>query len=300
MQEIMEQRVLKSALLEGAPGSEVLLAPWGTVRSTNGEFVVDEEGSRMAVQAFEEHGTDLPIDYEHQTLGGAYASPNGQAPAAGWVKRLVARVGEGLFAQIEWTQAALRQLAEKEYRYLSPVALVRKVDRRLVGIHSAALTNKPAIVGMTPIVNAARASAVDDEEPIALLRREAGLGEDVSTEEILIAASRRLAELEELHRRQRVEDRIAEALRNGRLVEAQRQWAEELICRDETLFDLFLRTAPVVIQPGRIPPPMRELGGHSTEHLTRRARVEFQSHPFLQRLTTEEAYVAMAASHVGP
>ncbi len=299
MQEIMEQRVLKSALLEGAPGSEVLLAPWGTVRSTNGEFVVDEEGSRMAVQAFEDHGTDLPIDYEHQTLGGAYASPNGQAPAAGWVKQLVARVGEGLFARIEWTQTALRQLAEKEYRYLSPVALVRKEDRRLVGIHSAALTNKPAIVGMTPIVNAERAGAVD-EEPIALLRREAGLGDDASTEEILIAASRRLAELEELHRRQRVEDRIAEALRSGRLVEAQRQWAEELICRDETLFDWFLRTTPVVIQSGRIPPPIREFGGHSTEHLTRRARAEFQSHPFLQRLTTEEAYVAMAAGHVGP
>lgn len=299
MQEFMEQRVLKSALLEGTPGGEVLIAPWGVVRSTNGEFVVDEEGARLAVKAFEDHGTDLPIDYEHQTLGGSYASPNGQAPAAGWVKRIIARIGEGLFAHIEWTQSALKQLAEKEYRYLSPVALVRKSDRRLVGIHSAALTNKPAIVGMTPIINADR-SAVTWEEPIAALRREAGLGDEASTEEILIAASRRLAELEELHRRQRAEDRIAEALRSGRLVEAQRQWAEELICRDETLFDLFLRTAPVVIQPGRVQPPPKEFGHNSTEHHVRRARSEFQSHPFLQRLTTEEAYVAMAASQVGP
>ena len=30
----------------------------------------------------------------------------------------------------------------------SPVAIVRKSDRKLVAIHSAALTNKPAIVGM--------------------------------------------------------------------------------------------------------------------------------------------------------
>ena len=78
-----EMKTLHSASLasETIP-SRILLAPWGQVESTNGSFVVDDDAAQMAVAAFEEHGTDLPIDFEHQTLGGVYASPSGQAPAA--------------------------------------------------------------------------------------------------------------------------------------------------------------------------------------------------------------------------
>src|SRR3990170_111718 len=177
----------------------ILLAPWGNVESSNGSFVVDEESARLAVQAFEEHGTDLPIDYEHQTLGGVYASPSGQAPAAGWIKRIFAESGVGLLAEIEWTDQAKQRLADKEYRYLSPVAIIRKTDRKLVAIHSAALTNKPAIVGMQPIVN--RADAADNaadaaDEPLTTLRHELHLPADAAAEEVLVAASRRLVDLQ--------------------------------------------------------------------------------------------------------
>src|SRR3990170_675212 len=162
----------------------ILLAPWGNVESSNGSFVVDEESARLAVQAFDEHGTDLPIDYEHQTLGGAYASPTGQAPAAGWIKRIFAESGVGLLAEIEWTDQAKQRLAAKEYRYLSPVAIIRKTDRKLVAIHSAALTNKPAILGMTPIVNKADLPDPDDveNEPLTVLRNELDLPSDAAAE----------------------------------------------------------------------------------------------------------------------
>jgi phage I-like protein len=133
----------------------VLIAPWGRVESSSGDFVVDEESARLALAAFAEHGTDLPIDYEHQTLGGDFASPSGQAPAAGWIKRLEADAAVGIFADVEWTPPAVEQLAARQYRYLSPVAIVRRADRKLIGLHSAALTNKPAIVGMPAIVNKA-------------------------------------------------------------------------------------------------------------------------------------------------
>ena len=63
----------------------VLLVPWGRVHSTNGEFVLDAEAADAVLRAFKQHGTDLVIDYEHQSLGGRYASPSGLAPAAGWV-----------------------------------------------------------------------------------------------------------------------------------------------------------------------------------------------------------------------
>lgn len=142
------------------PG-EVLIAPWGAVASSNGDFVLDEESAALVLAAFEAHGTDIPLDYEHQSLGGAYASPTGQAPAAGWIKAL--RVASprqcadgvaGLFARVQWTDAARERLIAREYRYLSPVVLVRQSDRRVVALHSVALTNKPAIIGARPIVNA--------------------------------------------------------------------------------------------------------------------------------------------------
>lgn len=148
-----------SAVAAGSAAGRVLIAPWGQVRSSSGDFVLDAEAGRLVVEAFAAHGTDVPVDYEHQSLGGTYASPSGQAPAAGWIKAL--RVigpedgdGEpGLYAEVEWTQAARAKLDSREYRYLSPVVIVRKRDRRVVALHSAALTNKPAIVGMRPIVN---------------------------------------------------------------------------------------------------------------------------------------------------
>src|SRR3990172_4561052 len=215
-----EALALHSATLGGETVPQrILLAPWGNVESSNGSFVVDEESARLAVQAFEEHGTDLTIDYEHQTLGGVYASPSGQAPAAGWIKRIFAESGVGLLAEIEWTDQAKQRLADKEYRYLSPVAIIRKTDRKLVAIHSAALTNKPAIVGMQPIVN--RADAADAADgPLTVLRNELHLPADAAAEEVLVAASRRLVDLQRDMERRHVEERVREAMRCGKLVEA--------------------------------------------------------------------------------
>ena len=291
-----EARALHSATLDGeSVPHRILLAPWGNVESSNGSFVVDEESARLAVQAFEEHGTDLPIDYEHQTLGGAYASPSGQAPAAGWIKRIFAESGVGLLAEIEWTDQARQRLADKEYRYLSPVAIIRKTDRKLVAIHSAALTNKPAIVGMTPIVN--RADLCDDveTEPLAVLRNELDLPSDAVPEEVLVAASRRLVDLQRDMQRRRVEERIREAMRAGKLVEAQRTWAEALVAREEDLFEEWFRTAPVVVRPGISTPPHTTDGMERKHHAaTSRARAEFRTNRILSGLTTEEAYIADA------
>lgn len=127
---------------------EILLAPDGKVQSVNGDFVVDEESGRLVVEAFEAQGNDLPIDYEHHTLGGEFASPDGLALAAGWIKSIRYEPGRGLIATVEWTPRGREAIRAKEYRYLSPVVIVRKKDRKLVGIHSAALTNKPAIPRM--------------------------------------------------------------------------------------------------------------------------------------------------------
>ncbi len=146
----------------GAAPARVLIAPWGEVESTRGNFVVDAEALAATIEQFREHATDLPIDFEHQTLGGAFSSPDGLAPAAGWIKDLISVESVGLMAEVEWTELGLEHLQLRQYRYLSPVAMVRQSDRRMTGLHSAALTNKPAIVGMEAIVNRDAACGGDD------------------------------------------------------------------------------------------------------------------------------------------
>lgn len=47
----------------------------------------------------------------------------------------------------------------KEYRYLSPVVIIQKNSHRVSQLHSVALTNTPAINGMTPIINSATISS---------------------------------------------------------------------------------------------------------------------------------------------
>ncbi len=298
-----ELSAMRSTALGGTRiPDRVLLAPWGQVESTNGSFVVDEESAALATAAMTEQATDTPIDYEHQTLGGRYASPNGQAPAAGWIKQLEAEPGVGLLARIEWTAQAKEMLAAKEYRYLSPVALIRKSDRKMIGLHSAALTNKPAIKGMTPIVNRASGAAIDpalsspeDVEPLIALREELSLPTDADAEAVLLAASRRLTDLREETRRWHVAQRMAEAVRSGKLVEAQREWAESLVDREETLFDEWLRTAPVVVARGAIAPPLATSAPEQRRRTAEtRARAEYRTNPLLSRLTTEAAYVANA------
>jgi len=292
-----EMRALNSASLTGDKiPSRVLLTPWGAVESTNGSFIVDEDAVRLTAEAFVEHGTDLPIDYEHQTLGGRYASPNGQAPAAGWIKHVFGEPGVGVLAEIEWTDQATAMLASKQYRYLSPVALIRKTDRKLVAIHSAALTNKPAIVGMQPIVNRQALGADELEaEPLGQLRTELNLGPDTDAEEVLVAASHRLMDLRREASERYVAHRIREAVEAGKLVEAQRAWAEALVAREEGLFDEWLQTAPVVVTPGRTAPLADGCGAdRMARGLVTRARAEFKANSMLTGLTTEEAYVADA------
>jgi phage I-like protein len=291
-----ELATLAAAQLEGEPvPTRVLIVPWGHVESTSGDFVVDGESARLVVESFLEHGTDLPIDYEHQTLGGPYTSPSGQAPAAGWVKQIDIEEGVGLFAQVVWTPPALEQLAARQYRYLSPVALIRKADRKLVALHSVALTNKPAITNMTPIVN--RSGEAGDLTPAAALetlRACLALPPDCPELEVLVTAGRQLLQVAEESALREAHRRVTEAQRQGRLTESQREWALRLAQKDPASFDEWLRTAPLVVPLGRTDPAAGSCSASRRKAQADAARAEFRACPALAALTTEEAYVAAA------
>lgn len=162
--------------ISSAP-SEVKILPLGLVKSQKGDFVVDDESFKSMKESFIKRGLDIVVDYEHQTL------ENTQAPAAGWIKD-IQKTSEAIIAKVEWNQAAEQYLKNKEYRYLSPVVLVRNKDKKATVLHSVALTNTPAIDGMFAIVNSLKinqikgGSNMDLEKLVELLRLEEGATEE--------------------------------------------------------------------------------------------------------------------------
>ena len=166
----------------------ISILPLGHVVSQKGEFDVDEESFEAMKAQIAQRGVDLVVDYEHQTLTGD------RAPAAGWVKELLLEDGQ-IKARVEWTLPAKQYLENKEYRYLSPVITVRKTDSKATGLHSLALTNTPAIEGMTPIVNSLNfEGGQNNMELIKKLAELLGLGEDATEEQITEALKACVAE----------------------------------------------------------------------------------------------------------
>lgn len=166
----------------------VQVFPLGLVKSIKGNFIVDDQSISLIINWFKQRGNDVVIDYEHQTLEGD------QAPASGWVKEFADRGKDGLWARVEWTPRATEYITNKEYRYFSPVVVVRNSDRRAMAIHSIGLTNAPAMSGMKPIVN--KDNEEDDGmEFLALVAGLLGLGAD-ATEEKALAAIKALKEAE--------------------------------------------------------------------------------------------------------
>lgn len=129
------------APLPDAPPEWIELIPAGPdVEGLDGRRWRNDSPDRI-VTAFNERGRPLVIDWEHSTENRA---PNGlDAPAAGWVDRLEVRAGAIWGHVKEWTARARQQLAEKAYRFLSPVFQFEKQSGCIVALTSAALTNAP-------------------------------------------------------------------------------------------------------------------------------------------------------------
>lgn len=124
---------------------DVFLSPDGEVKSQAGDFVVDDAAWRRIENAFKARKLPLVIDWEHQTLGGQFARSDGTAPAAGWIVSLRREEGRGIIASVDWTERARDAIRSGEYKYISPVMVVRKKDGAVEALHSAGLTNDPAI-----------------------------------------------------------------------------------------------------------------------------------------------------------
>ncbi|MGA2191752.1 MAG: phage protease [Nitrospirota bacterium] len=243
---------LPQDLSAGDVPDEVQVLPSGEVAPKGKtKFLVDAEAIQLIIAAFSESATDLVIDYEHQSLSGA------EAPAAGWVKELEDRGEDGLWAKVQWTERAQQYLKLREYRYLSPVVLIRKDDGRAVELLGVALTNMPAIDGMAPVVNSAKAIAEADAEETAKYKKMClsvlkflGLPEGAGHVELEAKLSR-LAEpeglvpetdylaLKETLKQARVEKMVDEALYSGKISPALLSWAKAYASADPEGFSEF-------------------------------------------------------------
>lgn len=121
-----------------------------------GKFSITDKTLESMINNFNEHRpkapTEMVVDFEHMSV----AEPPVQAPAAGWVKGLETENG-GLFADIEWTEDAAKKIAKREYRFVSPEFDFDYRDKetgKRVGptLISVALTNRPFIEGMEPVI----------------------------------------------------------------------------------------------------------------------------------------------------
>jgi len=127
--------------------SEFQLLPYGKIElEGEGSAILDNPMMDQIINNFERRGNDMVVDYEHQSL------KDTQAPAAGWVKRLVNRGEKGLWAIVAWTEKAKQYLESGEYRYFSPVFSARKSDGKVMKIMNVALTNSPKINHLNPII----------------------------------------------------------------------------------------------------------------------------------------------------
>lgn len=129
---------------------------------------------------------------------------------------------EDKIGKVEWTPRAEEYLKNKEYKYLSPVVMVRKKDRKAMAIHSVALTNTPAINGMFPMVNSIDINNINEnEEEIKMDLKELavmlGLPETATEDEVkeAISAVRKAVEDKRKADQQKPEEKMGQNVDKG-------------------------------------------------------------------------------------
>jgi len=174
------------SLAEGSNLGRVQVFRTGTFHHPlYGKFTISDDILATMVKNFgtvrPKAPTELVVDYEHMSeMQGV------QAPAAGWVKGLEAEPG-ALYAMVDWTDQAAGDIRSKRYRFISPVWRMNYKDKETdkgVGptLMTMALTNRPFIEGMDPVVlseriERANAGVMALSEKTLLLYTEASVDE---------------------------------------------------------------------------------------------------------------------------
>ncbi|MEP4767866.1 MAG: phage protease [Roseibium sp.] len=167
----------------------IKLLPAGsfTCRDGRGPFHAGDSAALQAILTQTEAllaATEMMVDYDHQSIFGAIEGVGGTAKAAGWIKSFEIR-DDGIYGQVQWTEAASAAIKAREYRYISPLFAVEKTTSKVIALRNAALVNMPAL-DLEAI--AARFSSSNTQDiPMEKIALALGLAETASEAEILAA-----------------------------------------------------------------------------------------------------------------
>ncbi|HEY6298549.1 MAG TPA: phage protease [Candidatus Binatus sp.] len=292
-------------------------------RDGRGPFRLDDPAAVIASTTALQMNAGIPIDYDHATDFGA---PEGRpAPAAGWIRELEVR-GGAVWGRVEWTARAASSIVAREYRYVSPVFQFDPKDGSVTRLLRAGLTNNPNL-HLTAIAASRTAAADNEtkdqrmEFPIQELRELLNLEGDASAAEVVAkvrelraagdAASsqststqahdpahyvaiaefeRALTELNALkaeRARERAAHTVEEAIRAGKVVPAQREWAIAYCAADARGFQAFAAKQPSIVGEnlglGGEPPADRRGGGLNAAELAICAQLGLKHSEFVRR-----------------
>lgn len=291
----------------------------------------DGEALAIVLASYQGAGIDLPIDWEHATQH--RATEGGEAPAAGWITAMEGRSG-ALWGQVAWTPRGMTQVANREYRFLSPVFDYSTDTRRIARLVCAGLTNTPnlrlvalnrqeslmkrsenlthaitGVLGLTP-------DAADDAiaEAINTLRRERDTARAENSQQPSLerfvpradydAALNRAEAAEAAIRQQAaathdaaVKAALDEAIAAGKITPATRNYYQEACNTPEGLsrFREFVGAAPVIAGPSSLDSKPTPIGqALNAQQIADQARA-YQSK---QRQQGNEISIAAAVRHI--
>lgn len=213
-----------------------------------GTFTLTAADLVSMVEEFQRAARDKVVDYQHATLRVSEAGE--KAPAAGWMKALEVR-GDALWARVEWTQTADRELREQRFRYFSPVIEFKAKDK-VTGrvwpcrLHSGGLTNQPFFDHLGGVAAsesrnmskhllfaslgliACRELGLEPDDPTVALKLKERLGDGKANTETADAL-------------------LARGVAEGKVVPATETWFKELAASEPAKAAEFIKNAPRVV-----------------------------------------------------
>lgn len=172
-----------------APEMIELIQAGATLVGRDGRSWINDDPEGV-VAALNARGVDLVVDFEHAT---EICAPNGQqAPAAGWVSGFEVREGGSVWGRVRWTPKGQAAVANREYRYLSPVLIYEKASGRVKSLSSIGLVNKPNLFNQALNHEQRKEPTMDWKKLLKAL----GLAEDATQEQALNALAKLQGDLQ--------------------------------------------------------------------------------------------------------
>lgn len=174
---------------DNTPPEWVRLIPAGTFTLNDGRGTFHNPTPDQVITATKAWlgGREASGDFDHATE--YVEKTGGKAVAAAWIKDWRIQAG-AIDARVEWTKTATAHLADKDYRYLSPVFDASRDGNRVLRVRRFALTNNPAINEL-PAIAASQSQTMENDldKFLTLIASALGLSSELTEASVIAAAA---------------------------------------------------------------------------------------------------------------